>query len=81
MRPLPTDAQGRAIACEFRYLNKCDDADAKQIAQWLRDLAADVADAEFRAKCDHLFTAGYCRPLGVHPAGRASQGEAGTFYP
>ena len=67
MRPHPTDAKGRSITCEFRYLSKCDDADARGVAQWLRDLATDVEDSEFRAQCDHLFTAGYCRPLGSHP--------------
>ena len=63
MKPNTTDSDGRSVRCEFRYLNKADQLDAMCVASWLRQLADDVEDEEYRSKCSDIFTAGFCRPL------------------
>ena len=61
------DDEGRSVSLHFRFLNKATPQQAKDLAAWLREKAADVEDAAFRGRVADRFEAGYMAPLG--PAG------------
>ena len=55
----------RTVIVEFNRLNEASQQTAISVANWLRKIAVEIEDPNFRAKVDQVFSYGYCRPLNI----------------